>query len=407
MKRSNVIMLEICLLGLMSVTASAQTYQKERAAALRESNKERGFHFNNLSISPFVNVEYKYDSNVDTDYREYDDSSFSVNPGVDLKYVGNNWGFDGSGFYGYEWFHDYDELDSERYGERLSFWAESEKGWRFLLGQRYLFTSSQDSILDGGRGVWRDRETIEVNSALSYQFSEVTGLSLAGAYSEMDYKNQDKEYAPMYGWKEWSGDMQFSRKLTEKSNFLLSAGIQHYESDGTTGGVNDESMGYTFMAGLGSRATQRITYSLLTGIMLFDYANDELEKGWSYSVDLNWVINKKLAFSMAGSSYFQPSESSMNQASEVYSISGGLTYRPFKKFSTHWDVAYRREEEEYRGKEVDNLVSTRLRADYELIRTSTISANLYSAIEFAKSMSDDDYDDYDQIIGTVGMRFFY
>ena len=51
-----------------------------------------GFKFNNLTVSPYVNLEYMYDSNVDSDRTEVDDEIFSVNPGVDLTYTGNDRG---------------------------------------------------------------------------------------------------------------------------------------------------------------------------------------------------------------------------------------------------------------------------------------------------------------------------
>lgn len=412
MKKLNAFMMSYSGLALLLVScvaqqAAAQTYQPQRAAFMRKGESDRGFHFNNLQISPFVNLQYKYDSNVDTDSREYSDSSFSVNPGVDLKYVGNNWGLKGNAFYGYEWYHDYEDLDAERYGESLQFWAESEKGWKFVLGQRYLADQQTDSILDGGRGIWRDREQFDVNSALDYKISELHGIRLAAAYSSLDYKRTNGKYVPMYGWDEWTATLELSRKISEKSNFLVSGGIQSYESDGATRGTDSRSMGYNLMAGIGSRATERITYRMMTGASFFDYAKSEMETGWRYSVDVNWLINRKLAFSLAGSSYFQPSEREQNQAQEVYTLSGGLTYRPFRKLSTSFDLAYRREEDQYGQGDTDDQFSTRLRADYDWIRTRDFSVDLYASVEYLKRYSDDSYYEYDRFVGMLGMRIFY
>ena len=108
------------LVGSLATTASAA---------------DRGFQFNNLNISPYVNIQYRYDSNVDSAHRgEFDDSILTVTPGVDLKYKGNNWGLDGHAFYGYDNYIKYDELDTHRWGERLKLWYDGER-WKLVLAR--------------------------------------------------------------------------------------------------------------------------------------------------------------------------------------------------------------------------------------------------------------------------------
>ena len=398
-----------CLLAAL-MPAGAQ------AAGTTPSN-DRGFHLfrnENLTISPFIDLSYTYDSNVDYDKAENDDSSLTLNPGVDFWYKGNNWGLDGRGWYGYEFFKDYDELDSERYGEQLNFYLESEKGWRLNFGESYTRTEENDSILDGGRGIWRDREMFEFTGAFSYQLSEKTSVSLSGMYSMIDYKENNNEYAPLYGWDEWSANLEIARQITKKSNLVLSGGIQSYTSDGTTQGVDDHSMGYSIMGGFSSRATERITYRALTGASFFDYGTDDMQTGWTYSLDVNWVLNKKWGFTVAGSSYFQPSEREQNQATQVYTISGGLTYRPVRKLSLTADLAYRHEDEQFShvegpysyGDERD-VVSARVGARYDLVRTDYLKADIFATFEYDNQMSDENYDEFDDYRLNIGLRLFY
>jgi len=161
------------------------------------------------------------------------------------------------------------------------------------------------------------------------------------------------------------------------------------------------------MAGFGSRATERISYRVLTGASWFDYADGDQLTGWTYSLDASWLINKKWAATLAGSSYFQPSEREMNQAMQVYTLSGGLTYRPMRKLTTRMDLAYRREENEYArigvGSVTDEVYSLRLRADYQLMR----HVSVYGGIEYEDWMSDDDNQEYDRFLGTLGLNFRY
>ena len=370
------------------------------------AQETQGFKFNNLTVSPYVNLEYAYDSNVDYDKSEYSDSILTVNPGVDLTYKGNDWGLSGNAWYGYDRYLDYQELNGHRYGENLKFYTESAKGWRLVLGESYLKSREDDSILDGGRGLWRDRDLLELTGALSYQLSERTGITLSGMYSDLNYDNNQTKYYDLYGWREWSTGLELARKLTEKSNLLLTGSYQQYESNGASG-IDSTSTGYTLMGGFGSRATERISYRALTGVSRFEYATDDQLTGWTYSLDANWLISKKLAATVAGSSYFQPSEREANQAMQVYTLSGGLTYRPMRKLTTRFDLAYRREENEYatsaEGSVTDDIVSARVRADYQLMRHMSV----YGGVEYDEQMSDADDYEFDRFRGTLGLSLRY
>ncbi|MDD3543738.1 MAG: outer membrane beta-barrel protein [Kiritimatiellae bacterium] len=365
-----------------------------------------GFKYNNLTVSPFVNLEYSYDSNVDYDGQENDDSILTINPGVDLTYRGNDWGLDGKAWYGYDKYKEYDDLDQDRYGESLRFYAESPRGLRFILGQNYIKTHQDDSILDGGRGIWRERDLHEIMSALSYQISERSSVTLNGMYSDLSYQNDSNQFGNLYGWREWSVGMEVARKLTAKSNLLLSGSYQEYDSDGAQG-IDSNSSGYTLMAGFGSRATERISYRALTGASWFDYANGDQLTGWVYSLDANWIINRKLVWSVAGSSYFQPSEREANQAMQVYVLSTGLSYRPAKRVTTRFDIGMRREENEYsrnnQGAVTSDKFSARVRADYRLQKY----VSLYGSLTYEEQISDDNADEFDRLRGTVGLNFRY
>lgn len=378
--------------------------------AVSLSQDSRGFKFNNLTVSPFVNLEYRYDSNVNYQKGgggEEDDNILRINPGVDLSYQGDMWGLKGDGWYAYDWYNDLDRLNSDSYGESLEFYRESAKGWRFVLGESYIRDTENDSLTDGGRGLWREREQIDWRAALSYQFSERTSATLSGQYTDLSYANDGNQYLPLYGWKEWSTGLELARKLSEKSNLLLSGSYQEYTSDGATR-VSSDSTGYTLQAGLGSRATERIKYRALTGASWFDYAEGERLVGWTYSLDGSWVISKKLAASVAGSSQFQPSERESNQAVQSYVLSAGLTYRPMRLLTTRFDVAYRREENQFdnvsaSGASTDDRYSLRARADYQLMRHVTV----YGGLEYEDQMSDDSQSEFDRYRATLGLNFRY
>jgi hypothetical protein len=374
----------------------------------RAQEETRGLKFNNLSLSPFVNFDYTYDSNVSYDKNgAQSDSILSVHPGVDFTYKGNDWGLKGGGWFAYDRYIENDQLDAKRYGENVDFYRESASGWRFVLGESYVKSAQQDSLTEGGRGLWRDRDQFTLNTALSYQMSEKTSLTLSGMYSDLSYATDSNQYYPLYGWQEWSTGLELAHRITEKSNLLLNGQYQRYSSDGATQ-VGSESTGYSLMAGFGSAATKRISYHALTGVSWFDYADGDMLTGWTYSLDASWIINKKLVATIAGSSYYQPSEYEQNQAVKTYTLSTGVSYRPLRKLTTHFDVAWRREEEQYgtttSSDGTSDLFSTRVRADYQLMRYVT----LYGGLEYEKEFSDtNDSSEFDRYRGSLGMSFRY
>ena len=377
--------------------------------SVAQENQSTGFKFNNLSVSPFVNLEYAYDSNVDSSSNGRKDSILRVNPGVDLTYKGNDWGLKGNGWFAEDKYIKYNTLDSLSYGDTVSVYKETAGGWRLVLGQSYLKSNQNDSIIDGGNGLWRDRDQTTFNGALSYKVSDKTKVTLTGLYSDLNYINDPKKFtSPLYGWSEEALGLEVARKITEKSNLLVNGGYQVYTSDGASKGISSDSTGCSLMAGLGSAATQKIFYHALAGYTLFDYAGGDQLGGWTYTLDSSWVINKKWAATISGSSYFQPSESAQNQASKVTALSAGLTYRPVRKLTTRLDIAGRREEDQL-SKATEqqttlDFVSIRTRADYELMRF----ASLYASLEYQNETSADDNDaGFDRVRATLGVNLKY
>ena len=393
MSRINVV---CCFLMVTSMVTVAQ------------ENKSSGLKFNNLTVSPFVNLESDYDSNIYYSKKSVSDTVLKVNPGVDVTYKGNNWGLQGNGWFSYDKYLETGVLDALRYGDSLNFYTETANGWRLTLGQGYLKSSQNDSIIDGGRGLWRDREQLTLNGALSYKASEKTKVTLTDAYSDISYVNNAKLYtANLYGWTENALGLEVARQLTEKSNLLLNGAYQSFTSAGAVNGTSGDSTGYSLMSGFGSAATKKISYRVMVGYTWFDYADSQMVGDWTYSLNSSWVINKKWAATVSGTSYFQPSETGQNQASKVSALSAGLTYRPTRKLTTRVDIAGRREEDQFssatRDSDTKDLVSFRTRADYELMRFVT----LYASVDYQDETSKESALGFDRLFGSLGVNLKY
>lgn len=408
------------LFGLVILASSVASVAF--AAGGSEADKPTGFRFfnNHLTVKPYVSLSYTYDSNVDTTKHASDDSIFMVSPGVDFEWNGDRWSLVGSLFYSYNAYCDYsDKLGSSSYGESLKYnWSSSkqgEKGWSLALSERYAFISQNDGLNSGdGRGVWRDRQRLDLAGTIERRFTERWHADLSGQYDWLDYKNDKSKYAPLYGWSEFSAGLEAGFAASKWTDLLVAGGYSGYRQKGGEGYRNysNDSQVWTVMAGLGTRATEKIQYRALAGASWLEYGgHNGTDSGWTYQLSGNWRVTRQLQFSLLGSSYYQPSERSLGTAIKVYALSGGVSYLTLgDKLNLHGDVSFRYEENVYSDRYLgagnnddEEILSFRIGASYTINRWVSVFANLMWEEEWCDTK---DYD-YDRFRGTLGLRLHY
>ena len=174
---------------------------------------------------------------------------------------------------------------------------------------------------------------------------------------------------------------------------------------------SDKSDSYSIQAGLGTRATERISYRALMGASWLDYGNST-DCGWTYTLSANWRIHRQVQLSLLGSSYYEPSDEYVGQARKVYTLSGGISYLTLgDRLRLSGNLAWRFDETVYsdaiytsRYNYDRSHISARLAADYLLNRWTSIFAQLIWDNESASSNSNLDYD---RFRGVLGVRFHY
>ncbi len=387
------------------------------------SDKPTGFRFfnNRLTVKPHVSLSYTYDSNIDTTRKATDDNIFSVHPGADFTWRGERWELTGSLWYQYRAYCDYSsELGENSYGESLTYkWSnvsEEGKGWNLLLSERYQLANQSDGLTSGeGRGIWRDRKTVNVNGVLERRFANLWHADVMGQYSWLDYENDARDYAPLYGWSQYSVGLEAGYVASKWTDLLISAGYSYYDQKSGRGYRNysDESQSWSLQGGIGTHATEKITYRVLMGVSQLEYGgHSDADTGWTYSLSANWRITRQLQFSILGNSYYQPSERSLGQAVKVYALSGGFSYLTLgDRMTLTADLSWRLEESVYSdrylaaGNDYDeDLLAFRLGANYTINRWMSIYADIVLEENWCSSYSNYEYD---RFRGTVGVRFHY
>lgn len=370
--------------------------------------KSDGLRFGNFKVSPYVSLDASYDSNIRLQADDQDDMIYRLSPGVDAQYRGTDWGLTGNAWYSYDLYQKYDVLNAHRYGEDLELYVESLKGWKFLIGERYYFSNQNDSMLTGGgSGVWRNRHQFDLNGLISYAFNERFSAGLTAMYTDNWFDSDATKFQPLYGWSSAQIGGEVDYAITPLTGLLLDGSYQYYKTDSNLAGESDASNGFSLMAGFGSRLTERVKYRVLAGANIYSYANDTTISP-ALNATVSWMMSQRWALTVASATYFQPSETAQGQAKNIWSLSGGVSYKPTERIDMTTDLVYRREENET----MSDLVTTkdyvtdqyaiRYRASYWFARY----ASVYAAAEYT-FQSDEIQDDWDRIRLSLGCMLRY
>ena len=376
-----------------------------------------------MTLRPYVSLSYTYDSNVDSAKHGKDGSTWVVNPGLGAEYKGENWEIAGRAWYRYHAYNRYSsQLNESSFGESLTFkWADSlpnERGWSVLLSESFTQIAQDDDMSNySGRGLGRDRKTFQTAGIIERRINERLHAALEASYYLLDYDNDVKKYAPLYGWKRALVGGEAGYAASKWTDIILAANYGWYWQDNIPTNVrySDESRGWSVMGGIGTRATERIEYRILTGWSRFEYADGDAKdiNGWTYQVSGKWKISDRWNMMLLAASYFQPDERETCAAIRVDSISWGLAHSMVRgKLNATLDLNYRREKHDYTVSRDysydDDIITARLGLNYTLNRF----LQLFGRIEYQTLMCDGgnvrghNYD-YDRFRGTVGMRLTY
>ncbi len=370
------------------------------------AERSDGLRFGNFKVSPSVSIDASYDSNVRLSGEgQKGDVVYRVNPGLDAEFTGTDWGILGNAWYAYDLYQKYDVLNASTYGESLELYVESVKGWKFRMGENYQLSNQNDSMqTGGGSGVWRNRHQLGIDALLAYEVSERLSLGLNGMYTDNWFDSETEKYQPLYGFSSAQIGAEVDYGITQKTSLLLNGSYHQYTSDGDVEGESNDSDGYSIAGGFGSRFTERLKYRILVGADMYSCA-DETSISPSLNGSLSWMLSERWAATLATATYYQPSETGMGQAKNIWSLSAGLSYKPTERIDMNADLVYRRENSETMDDETaakdyeTDQYAVRYRVAYWFIRY----ASVYVAAEYTYQTEEisEDWERYRLSIGCM------
>lgn len=381
-----------------------------------------------MTLKPYVAVSAAYDSNVDARKDGNDDVVWIVNPNLGLQYNAESWKLSANVFYQYNSYTKGNHRNMQSghsFGENVFYeWhnsARGEKGWTLMLLQSFKQVNhTEDIMLSDGRNYGRDRREFVASGALQRRITNNLHVNINSSYYWLDYDNDNNASYGLYGWDRYTLGGEIGYATSKWTDFLVSASYQHYNQDnvknsywnGRGWGSTSESDGVTVQGGIGSHATERISYRVLGGWSLFKFAEGEDSSGFTYTVSSEWIMSDTWKMAGLATSYYQPTERQFGCSQRVDALSWGIAHTMVcGKLRSSLDITYRRESREYDGfgyYDYDlDVMSFRLGLNYTLNRYMT----LFCTAEYYDSMSSGgkygEYYDYERFRGTLGLRFTY
>jgi len=403
--------------AVVFVTVGASAEMLDRPGGIRIGQR--------MIFYPYVSLSASWDSNVRGQHDGGSgDVSWLVNPGFNLDYRAENWSLLLNGYYNYRAYAsggNVKEENAHTFGETLRWnWANSqgaEQGWATTLSQSFRqINMADDMSLGDSRGYCADRREFDINGGIRRNFNERWHSNANAGYYLLQYDNDmDQDYS-LYGWQRWIAGLEGGFAPSPWTDFILTGSYQGYAQDNVEGtDLSQNSQGYSVQAGLGSYATERISYRALAGWSRFEYADGAATSdGFVYTISGNWKITDTLHTMLLASSYYQPSEREYASQSRVDAVSWGIAKSFIRgKLTTTFDIAYRHETNErvngYQNTDYNLDIATfRLGGSYTLNRYFS----LFCSGEWQQSFnseSDRDYgnNDYSRWRVSGGVRLTY
>lgn len=347
----------------------------------QRNRSEEGFELGSVRIRPVAEVLGAYDNRVSYNSNNGDTEGDLYSELAAAIYLENNpalLDFSANAGYGYRFYREFTELDSDFYKAGLSLDLDSDSRPLKLGVSSYLKkTLDYDTVYDAPSGEApgailtgspSTRYTTRAN--IAYEKSLTDKTSIAPRYDIWHYF-QDFEGKDDAEWVEQRASLQLGYGYTEQTRLFLTGyySLQvNDEEDGTIGGA---------LVGAEGRVTDKTSWEAHIGVAAANYELSGADQGVVGLLRSNWSITEKLSAYIYGRSDFQPGYDG-GAAQRVYRLGFGGSWRIVSRWSILAQVLsdYREDIGGTGGQNDDIRNFLTLRTEYDLTRRFVIGASI-------------------------------
>ncbi len=308
--------------------------------------KEPGFKFGEAwTLSPNLSIGAFWESNArDTYGDEESGGGWRVQPTLTLSHAGRLSSVQINGFYTLERGFDSDDaLDSDSYGVSLGLTRQLSKHYTITGSASYsrsendeFYGAGWDPANPGLSRIDKDKtDSYNLNAGLGFQNSRWQ-WSISLGWHRSKYLDAWRSETDTYNLMALVGRAIGPRTYW---NFSFSTS---WDSTNETSGSDD---GYYLMTGVSGSVTQKITYSVMAGVGIYDYKGaygGETEFGPTYNASVAYKLNRTFALSLAMSSQYQPEYSGGADTYYIWShhLNGAINAQWSDKWSSRMNLSW-------------------------------------------------------------------
>jgi len=418
MRNITIAVLGLC--GLMVASGTAQDVTALNYGAIPENANQNmlersdGLHFGQLQVLPELDLSCFHDSN--PTYKAHGEKGVNglrAEPILGLVLKANEWDIFVRGWYTKDWYigetaaekAETETIANGHYGENAGISYKTPQETKIAVTENYDYENGANYAPGAQPGVNAangDRYTLDLGASLDTKLGEKTGMKLGATYSDLWYAN-----AQYFGWKDEGATLDFSQKVSEKSDVLLTFGVDNQSSEGST----SDSQGYRMLVGFGSQLTAKTSYKAEVGFMAYDF-NGGAKTAYAptYNLSGNWEISERWSAHLSGAADFQPAETDRATYTLVDTITAGVAFKATSRLTTTLDAIYRRQdfsEIEGEPKRIDNEVDLTGRASYQLFRYTSLFVGAAFGRNDSSINTDSESFDYHRLFVEAGIQLHF
>lgn len=350
--------------SLFTTTVATLTAIALSSAAAPEGYENQGGIWlgGTLNLSPFVNVSFLRDDNPssarkytierakempDAPDLELETDALKLSGGLNLLLPGNHWLLKGRGIFSSENYSKESIDDRTDWAQNLNFSRWTDNGTKWSVKESY-----QDIRYDDDFELSQnDRSEFALNSTADLYLSEKTSLLLSGFYRDRDYDDET-----CYDYLSYGGHLGIARAFTEKSQWTLTSIYTIHDKDR----YDSKARGINTMLGFRTRSTEKLILAAQVGAEFFQdfeypilnsdgtdsglYHDSDSQVGFTYSVKMSWLYNRRLTFNVTGYSNFEPAEDVNDNSVYANILSLAANYKMGERWLLRGGIAFRRDD---------------------------------------------------------------